>query len=297
MQTWLGLLHGSDYFLVHLLLGTLVFQTFILPAGGEEAVGIDVKWKKQITALAGLTLLTSLLWTLFTCADMSESWIPGDLWVAIRSTTFGQLWCLRIFLLSLFFGASFFSWSDQMKNKLFLTIGLGVILLSSLSGHAASQENGKLLRITVDWLHSLAVGIWSGGLVCLFRWLGERLLQTHLKAGLSQWVVERFSKFAIFSTLIIGVTGFVLAYDSGLTLDHPIKTLYGKFVIAKLSLFFVTLVAASINQFVHLRGYRIETEFIFSKQLKRETRLEIVIILFIFGIAGFLTRTPLPILH
>ena len=56
----------------------------------------------------------------------------------------------------------------------------------------------------------------------------------------------------------------------------------------------LALGAAGINQFLHLRNWRPEKAKEFEIAVKREVALELLLAMFIFMIAGFLTRTQLP---
>ena len=296
MQNWLGIVHGADYVFVHLFLGMLIFSSFILPAGGSEARRLPLRWPRKISILMALLSVSSVFYLILSLADMGESWAPLDLWNAMTQTSFGHLWCGRvvILLVGLIVSLSAHSKTSTLKNSTLITIGLAVILISALTGHAGSVESGRIFRILVDWFHSVAIATWVGGLWCLALWLKARLRQPTFGRGITFRVVERFSRFAQVSTGVIAVSGLAMAYWSGVKLIHPWETVYGKLVLAKFVLFLAALAAAAINQFRHLRRYREENDLGFSASIYREVGIELILVLLIFGIAGFLTRTALP---
>ncbi len=294
MQFLLSGVHGIDYLFFHFLLGATIFRWAIVSAGGREGEASDPNWFSRWRALLWLTFISSLAWMILTSADMGESWLPKDLWQAMAHTWFGHLWCIRILLLFLLAIAA--QWiQPNAKQLFFVTFCLiAATLISSLSGHAASQETGVWWRVSLDLTHSLAAGVWSGGILCLYFWLGTRIDREDRGKNLSQAVVHRFSKVAMTSTGLLLLTGLVMAWDSGVSLYRPWNATYGQFIIGKTIFFAIALGAAAINQFVHMRRPA-ETESKFAENLRREVRLEIFCVVVVFLIAGFLTRTSLPI--
>lgn len=294
MQIILGLVHGVDSILSFCLLGFALFYCFILPAGNKTAISLFNSWPKKIQTFTGLALLSSLAWMILTAADMTESWNPKDLWLAMSQTTFGHLWCLKIILLLFIV----FSIRPLIKLRFghFIILSLVIILplFSVLTGHSAAQEENLFLRIGLDLAHSISVGVWSGGLWALFLWLSLRIQSPEPSSEMSHKVVQRFSHFAMASTGIIFVSGLWMAYFAGVSIWHPLSTTYGQIVIGKLLLFCATLAIASVNQFIHLKNQDFLKELSFATSIRREVRSEIIFIIAIFILAGFLTRTSLP---
>ncbi len=97
------------------------------------------------------------------------------------------------------------------------------------------------------------------------------------------------------STGVIGLSGLLMAYTAGVPLLHPWTAQdYGKLVFGKTMLFGAALLAAAINQFFHLRKWNPAGELQFSKSICREVRLELILVIGVLGLAGFLTRSALP---
>lgn len=291
----LEITYGLDFTFTLLLVGIVIFHKFILPVGGKDALQLVPNWTKKARILVGFTFLSTLARLLLTSADMTESWAPTEIWQAISQTSFGHIWSSRVGLILVLFISFRKLLSSRLGSAIAIIAVLSLPLFSSFSGHAVAQENTLLLRVGLDWLHSLAVGIWSGGLLSLFVWLSARLNVSSISPITSFTVVKRFSHFAMSSTGVIFITGLALAYLSGIQLFHPWSTDYGKLVLGKVFLFSSALAAASINQFIHLRKWDSKQELQFSIGVRREVRLEFIIVLMIFILAGFLTRTALPL--
>jgi putative copper resistance protein D len=293
MSIALGLLHGLDFLLSAWLIGAIVFHCLIVKAGGPEAEALIPDWPRKAALLTALTFFSSFLWMLFTASDMAESWKPADLWIAMSQTQFGHVWCLRLVLLLLMVILTRFIW--RPRKMILLGLAALVPLASALTGHAGGSESKLALHLGVDWSHSIAVAVWTGGLWTLRSWLGQRLTLNSFGTEIGVQVVRRFSHFALISTFVIAITGIVMAYFAGVSLVQPWETIYGQVALAKLLVFCAALGAAAINQFFHLRTWNSENDRQTTMRLRREVSIELVLIVIVFGLAGFLTRTSLPI--
>jgi putative copper export protein len=290
----LGLLHGIDFAFSSWITGYSIFYFFIVVAGGDSASRLLADFPIRIRGLLLATLLTSMACMLLSAADMAESWKPTDLWNAMAMTTFGHLWCVRIGLLAVL--ALVINPLLKRRWSPFPLAGLISLipLLSVLSGHSGSQTDYIAIRVAVDWAHAMAVGVWSGGLWLLQAWLTLRLLNLNFDPQISYRVVQRFSHFAMVSTAIIVATGVATAYMNGVSLFQPWESDYGRLILGKIFFFGLALLAAAVNHFRHLRHWRTENELESVRFIRREVRLEFAILLVVFLIAGFLSRTALP---
>jgi putative copper resistance protein D len=291
METVLGALHGVDYLATHLLLGSVVFYAMILPAGGPAAEALEKRKGGVLKILTTLTFMTSLLWMLLSAVNMTESWAPNEIWAAMSGTSFGHFNCIRIAVLFVLMFIAARSASHLAATVTVFILVLSLPVFSALTGHAAAQPDNTFWHVALVVLHSIAVGVWTGGLWRLHQWLGLRLEEGSVDPEMSHSVVHRFSHFAMASTGVIAATGIVMAYWAGVSIFHPLGTDYGKLVVAKVTFFAVTLGAAAINQFVHLRKWEPTREVQFARSIRREVRLELVLVTFVFLIAGFLART------
>jgi putative copper export protein len=286
MQFFLSILHGLDYFIVHILIGTLFFCSFI-----------ENRFRPRLTLLTCSAFGLSSLWMIFSAHEMADSWTFTDLWTAMAETSFGHIWCFRILVLLFLAIASKSLIKKPIGLILLCILATTLILFSSFTSHAANRETGLVLAIIADSLHSFAIAIWTGGICALYFWLGDRLAcvnATALNSNENFKTVERFSHFAMVATGIIATTGVYLTYIANVSFSRPWSTQYGLFITGKVLFFLLALAAASVNHFKHLRKWQPGQDELFMKSLRREIRLEGIAIIVIFALAGFLTRTALP---
>ena len=295
MLYFLGFIHGADYLINHLLIGAIFFYFLILPAGGQVALKIGKNGQKQIVSFIGLSFLSSIVWMILSVHDMTESWQLENLWVGMSETSFAHFWCLKLALLLVLFTITVFFWNSIKNIYLMLVFALASPFAYVLTSHAAAQQDYTFFRMGLDWIHTVGVGIWSGGLLSLFHWLGQRVHTIEkVEPKMSFKVITRFSHFAMASTFIILLSGLVMAWLNGVSIIKPWESDYGILVLAKLIFFCVVLAAAAINQFLHLRNWNENEESGFVQKIRREVGIEIGFIVVIFILAGFLTRTSLP---
>lgn len=293
MTTALGLFHGLDFLLSAWLIGAIVFHCLIVKAGGPEAEDLIPDWPRKAAFLTVLTFFSSFLWMLLTASDMAESWKPADLWTAMSQTQFGHVWCLRLALLLLILVSTRFVRGPG--RMIVLSLAALLPLASAITGHAGASESRLAVHLGVDWSHSIAVAVWTGGLWTLRVWLGRRLSLNTFGTETGNRVVRRFSHFALTSTFVIAITGVAMAYFAGVSLVRPWETVYGQIALGKVFFFCAALGAAAVNQFFHLRTWNSENDRQTTLRLRREVSIELVLIVIVFGLAGFLTRTSLPI--
>ena len=295
MDSLLGTFHGIEYLTTHFLIGFIFFHCLILKAGGSAAESIQPNWKKNISVVVAISFFTTFVWMIMSVHDMTEVWDIKMLWMGMAHTTFAHVLCFKLlFLFSIFVTLTAVPFLKSFPYLLVFAatlLPLGNVLVS----HAASSEHYSNYLIALDWLHSLCVGIWSGGLVALYVWLDKRIrINQVVNPEVSHSVVKRFSHFAMGSTFLLGLAGFILAKLNGISIFKPWETEYGRLVLLKIFIFCLALLAASINQFLHLRTWNPENELKFAKAIKREVAIEFLLITIVFIVAGYLTRTPLP---
>jgi putative copper export protein len=293
MSTILGLIHGADYILSYWVIGGTIFYGFISSVSPEaRMIGSD--WPKKMRTLLALTFVSSFCWLLFTSSDMAGSWRPADLWTAINQTHFGHMWCLRLALILLLVFTVRWASANRVTSLIFLGLILLLPLPSALTGHAGAQNHALFFHVAIDLSHSIAVSIWTGGLWFLYSWLGKRLTTKVARPNISFRVVKRFSHFAMASTGVIALSGLAMAYMAGVSWRHPWASTYGTLITVKIFFFSAALLAAAINQFIHLRIWNPNYELKFARNIRREVGLELIFVLLVFFLAGFLARTPMP---
>jgi putative copper export protein len=276
------------------VIGSVVFYVLIASAGGQSAQDLLLNFRRKLVWLFRLTFVTSLFWMALSAVDMADSWKLADIWQAMTMTSFGHLWCIRIILVGVlvFIGPSMLR--DRTRSILLLLILASLPLISVLSGHAGSQTSNLGVRVVTDFTHAVAVGVWIGGLWMLHSWLSARLNVNSFDSNVSLLVITRFSHFAMASTGVIVITGVFTSYLNGVSLTNPWSSDYGRLVLGKIFFFGVAMLAAAVNQFLHLRNWKVENEVRSVRAVRREVQIEFALLMVVFLIAGFLTRTSLP---
>lgn len=166
-------------------------------------------------------------------------------------TNYGHIWILNLALI-LFYRMVVIAirpenWS-AMNNGLFL--GGLILFTSAMAGHAASLPEGTALwGIVVQFLHTLAVSLWVGGLIQL-AWNVPRSLGGVDKEGrdeLYAYLVPRFSTLALASVALLVGSGLVLAWMQVGDLQALLTTFYGNILAIKSIIFLPLLGLGAIN--------------------------------------------------
>ncbi len=143
---------------------------------------------------------------------------------------------------------------SSMENIGFLTIGVILLVTTSLIGHGAS--NKQLIPITIDFIHNLAASIWIGGTFylafILIPKLRESSINWHYKlVTLSIWI-PRYTTLIVTVLGTIIITGPFLLYILEDNLNLVIGSLYGTFLITKLIFAgLMVIFGGYINVFIH----------------------------------------------
>jgi copper transport protein len=138
-------------------------------------------------------------------------------------------------------------------------IGLTILATTSLIGHGAA--NGQVLPITIDFIHNLAASLWIGGIIYIGFIVVPKLrhaegLEEYVKASALSVLIPRFSTVPVIILGVIVVTGPFLLYMLESNLDLTLASLYGKWLIIKLSLAAVMIALGGYNQVIIYRQAR-----------------------------------------
>jgi copper transport protein len=118
--------------------------------------------------------------------------------------------------------------------------GGAAILANTSAGHAAAPPTAWA-KISVQTLHMTAVAVWMGGLAALI--VGLRSSDSGTAA------VARFSKVAGVAVFLVLGAGTFRAVNEVSRWSELVSTGYGRIVLAKLALFAVIGVVATINRY------------------------------------------------
>ena len=168
--------------------------------------------------------------------------------IDVLGTRFGTVLIERSVISFILLGLSLFELRQFRKNKSysfsrmenagFLIMGIILLLTTSLIGHGAS--NKQLVPIIIDFVHNLAASLWIGGTFylafVLIPKLQESTMNWYYKLGtISVWI-PRHSVLVVTLLGIIFITGPFLLYILEDNLNLVIGSLYGTFLIAKLTI-------------------------------------------------------------
>ena len=177
MATLLVLCRFLHFIVVLLMFGAWVFRPWLL--GAHVQPTLDRQLLRITRGLAGLGLVTGVVWLLLITASMAGSWgaalQPATLQLVLGKTFFGQVWAWHLLLNLLLVIVLIKPWPS-------LRLPLLAMLLATLApvGHGAMLDglSGQLLILN-QVVHLLCVGAWLGGLLVLVLILqqaqGQRL--------------------------------------------------------------------------------------------------------------------------
>ena len=165
MATLLVLCRFLHFIVVLLMFGAWVFRPWLL--GAHVQPTLDRQLLRITRGLAGLGLVTGVVWLLLITASMAGSWDaalqPATLQLVLGKTFFGQVWAWHLLLNLLLVIVLIKPWPA-------LRLPLLALLLATLApvGHGAMLDglSGRLLILN-QVVHLLCVGAWLGGLLVL----------------------------------------------------------------------------------------------------------------------------------
>jgi copper transport protein len=127
-----------------------------------------------------------------------------------------------------------------------LTIGL--MIMQSLTSHAATVKPNPALAIALDSIHLLAVGAWLGGLLSLRIGLSPLILGR--REDFDRLTRATWSPFSVVALLSVGTlfaTGLYATGEQVASLDAMLTTPYGRLLIGKILLFLLVGFFGLIN--------------------------------------------------
>ena len=166
----------------------------------------------------------------------------------VLGTRFGTVLLERSVISFIILGLSLYEYRQFRKKEShtfsrlesigILTLGIILLATTSLIGHGASSK--QLTPLIIDFVHNLTASIWIGGTFYLAFVLIPILKASKMNlyyklATLSVWI-PRYSTLVVTLLGILIITGPFLLYILEDNLSLVIGSLYGTFLIAKLSL-------------------------------------------------------------
>ena len=193
-------------------------------------------------------------------------------------TKFGSVWVIRTIESLILFAVSFGIYFRRVRRRTkqdfiislsksevtsLLIIGLAILSTTTLIGHGATK--GQFLPIASDFIHNIAASFWIGGIIYLAFIIAPELkrseiLEENVKATMLSIIIPRFSTIPVTVLGVIVVTGPFLLYFIESDLNLTLASLYGKWLIVKLSLAATMIAIGGYNQkIIQREALRIST--------------------------------------
>ncbi len=164
-----GIAHGVT--LGAAVFGLVAFATLVwTPANRTGDTGQDKTLKlfcRWMWALAGLLVVAGLAeLPLYAVRASGESLSLGLLEEALFDTRVGQLWMERLVLGLLVAAAATYAVRSRRPAYWWVAaLGVGALLLMTLTRQSHAAAEGSFLPFAADWLHVMAASLWMGGLL------------------------------------------------------------------------------------------------------------------------------------
>jgi copper transport protein len=300
-----------------LLLGLLAFRALVWGPAVATAGGLSAG-DREGALRRGQRLFWRAFWSLAIVAGLAESLVlfaksavvfhtglvssvlhPASAYHLVAASRFGDLLGWRCGALSVLVAVAFVTWSAEREGPpsagrrgpmaLMSLLGLSALTLLASQGHA-SQAPLAPLSVAADAVHLAGAAIWISGLPCLAAVLlrAPRALPEGGRA-LASATLRRFSRVALWSIVVIAVTG--LARLAG-ELSSPSQlwaTAYGRDLMLKASLLLPILVIARRNrQFAAALGNGLAPTAARLKAVARSVQMELAIAMAIITVAAVL---------
>jgi copper transport protein len=300
-----------------LLIGLIAFRAFVWGPAVKAASGLDAA--ERGTALRhGQRIFWRAFWTLAVITGLAETAVlaaktgvvfhtgffdalvhPNAEFRLVGASRFGDLLGWRCGALFALVGVGFVIWSSEKETEptagerwpLALMGAFGALALALLAsqGHAAVAPLAPL-SIAADAVHLGGAAIWIGGLPCLVALL-LRAPKAVPEGGrtLASAALKQFSKVALWSIVVISVTGLARMLGE---LSSPVQlweTGYGRDLMLKASLLLPILVIARRNrQFVAALGNGLVPTAARLRTVARSVQMELAIAMGIITVAAIL---------
>ncbi|MBZ0303197.1 MAG: CopD family protein [Anaerolineae bacterium] len=229
---WRTLLLAS----ILLAFGTAVLYAYVLlPAWGNplyRAGLLPPRVMNRLNLIFGVALAVAVVGNIIAILQQSMSFfstglsevLTQGLWQVVRiGSRFGDVWTARMILLAL--AGALFALSIQWREERPATVRafwsanvwVGALLVGafSVTSHAAGSLMLPWLAVFVDWTHTLAVGIWVGGLAALVLVLPMALRPYRGEARRQALliVLQRFSRLITYAVALAVATGIYSALN------------------------------------------------------------------------------------
>jgi putative copper resistance protein D len=243
-----GLVHGLGLLALAAIIGGLVLERMILPAGLPELVLARARLRRWITGCLVVLIPLTIVELVVRTQVMSRAPLAvavASLPEVVSRTHLGAVLTARVGALLL---AGLLSLTTATALRaLCLLIALGVALTLSLTGHAADWGD-VTPSVAVDWVHAAAAAAWTGGLLGLA--LAVLPGQAALPPPVLGAVGRRFSRLAGFCLLTVVATGISNAWSQLGVVSRLWTTAYGRVLLVKVAVVVALVCLGAVNRYV-----------------------------------------------
>jgi copper transport protein len=257
---------------IALVLGLAFFSLFIRPPAEER----ERRRERQLVIAGGALLIVG-------SGLMIASYgtgIPGRLllFIALRGAA-GAVAIGALFLPERLLPA-------DARREVIAFAGLAAGLWATMISHAAASGDPKY--IALDFIHVVAISVWSGGVVA-FTWVAAPSVRDTRALGAMTW---RFSLVALVSVAVLITTGTLQAFDRLVLWEDLYETPYGVALLAKIVLLVALLALGALNLLVW--GPRLRRGLTERAGLLRGIAIESALFALVFAATSFLTALAPP---
>ncbi len=210
-----------------------------------------------VIATLVLTVASGAFWLTLFYLQLKQI-LPADadtdvtFWSVLTETQFGRVSAIRLLLVVVLAAIYVRRYARPLDIRPALAWSaalLGIVLVTSLAwcGHASSGigVNGDI-HLFADVIYLATAAVWVGGLLPLLIFVRPRLPITALAR---YQIVRRFSTLAVWSVVLLAVSGLANTWFMTDGFQHLFGTEYGNLVLLKIGLFIVMLGFAGVNRF------------------------------------------------
>ncbi|MCB9419930.1 MAG: copper resistance protein CopC/CopD [Ardenticatenaceae bacterium] len=314
-------LRWFTYTLILGLVGMVAVTTLVLkPANFSDNVAAVLRAaQKRILRIAWRLSLASLLvgviWVGWQAYALASS-VSGNIsllataWQWLSQTRLGLFWWARQMVL-LVLAASLWPGERQMERetavsptqRIFLfVLLLTLLVVQSLTSHAAALTSQTTLAVTMNTLHLVAAGLWVGGLLALVVGLLPLVRQKDDFTALVQAGWGPFGRLAAFSVVLVLATGIYSTGREVGSADAMISTFYGQTLMVKIGLMLTVGLFGALNSSIlhprlsaplaHLLHKLQGWTPISARRLPRLIVAEVIVGLLVLLLAGLVTAAP-----
>ncbi|MCA1832131.1 MAG: copper resistance protein CopC [Actinobacteria bacterium] len=261
------------YWGLALLLGAAATALLVFRRGSSDVTFLGMSW---LAALVGIVIMT-----------IAESRSIGISISKLLSSSTGAAYVQQLIAVLIAGAATVLSVVKRNRTSaVILSAAASAALLMHVKAGHAGGASAAPLKISIQFVHVIAVGVWIGGLAWLIA--GARRLEDDDRIH----VVARFSRLAGIAVAAVAATGILRAIDELGGWRPLFHTGFGQSVLIKSALLGVLALLGAFNRWKTMpsmakdpKGYR---------TLRRSVIAEIVIAAVVLGVTGVMTSLPPP---